>query len=102
LLPVAAGAHPGAGQYVPPGAPDGAYLFAAADAGKAVALSYGLTPRDVEQACIELVLLRLNERGRIGEVSKTQAGEVVSFVQKDLTPSIVTALAPYRRVVPMP
>jgi hypothetical protein len=55
----------------------------------------------VEQACIELALLRINERGRIGEASKTQAGEVVSFVQKDMTQSIATALQPYRRVVPI-
>ena len=33
---------------------------------------------------------------------KTLAGEVVSFVQKDMTASVATALQPYRRVVPIP
>jgi hypothetical protein len=47
------------------------------------------------------VLLRINERGRIGETAKTLAGEVVSYEQKDLTASIATALQPYRRVVPI-
>ena len=92
---------PGAGQYVPPAAPDGFYQFAAADAGQGIAVSYSYTPRDLEQACIELALLRLNERGRIGEAATTLAGEVVSFVQKDMTPSIATALQPYRRMVPI-
>lgn len=94
-------AAPSAGQYVPPTAPDGYYAFAAADAGRAVLVSYSYTPRDLEQACVELALLRLNERGRIGEAGKTLAGEVVSFVQKDMTASIATALQPYRRVVPV-
>src|SRR5579885_2751490 len=53
------GATPAAGQYVPPAAPDGAYLFAAADAGQAVSVSYSYTPDDIAQACIELVVLRL-------------------------------------------
>jgi hypothetical protein len=102
LTPLAQGATPAAAQYVPPAALDGFYQFAAADAGAAVAVSYSDTPRDLEQACIELVLLRINERARIGEVGKTLAGEVVSFVQKDMTASIATALQPYRRVVPIP
>ncbi|HUZ75808.1 MAG TPA: hypothetical protein VMU87_22705 [Stellaceae bacterium] len=101
LAALPAGAAPGAGQYVPPAAPDGFYQFAAADAGQAIAVSYSYTPRDVEQACIELALLRINERGRIGEASTTLAGEVVSFVQKDMTASVATALQPYRRTVPI-
>lgn len=101
LVAVPMGTSPAAGQYVPPAASDGFYGFAAADAGKSIAVSYSFTPRDLEQACIELALLRINERARIGESGKTLAGEVVSFVQKDLTASIVTALQPYRRVVPI-
>lgn len=101
LVALAQGATPAAGQYVPPAAPDGFYLFAAADAGRAVAVSYSYTPAEIEQACIELALLRINERARIGEASKSLAGEVVSYVQKDMTASVVTALAPYRRVVPI-
>jgi len=101
LTALPTGATPGAGQYVAPAAPDGFYSFAAADAGRAIALSYSNTPADLEQACIELALLRINERGRIGEASKTLAGEVVAFTQKDITASIATALQPYRRVVPL-
>jgi len=101
LVALAQGAMPVAGQYVPPAAPDGFYAFAAADAGAAIAVSYSYTPRDLEQACVELVLLRINERARIGEAAKTLAGEVVSFVQKDMTVSIASALQPYRRVVPI-
>jgi hypothetical protein len=102
LVPVAQGVTPAAGQYVPPAAPDGFYGFAAADAGLSLAVSYSYTPRDLEQACIELVLLRINERARVGEAAKTLAGEVVSFVQKDMSASIASALQPYRRVVPIP
>lgn len=102
LVALAAGATPAAGQYVPPAAPDGFYQFAAADAGQAIAVSYSYTPRDLEQACIELVLQRMNERARIGEAGKTLAGEVVSFVQKDMIASVASALQPYRRVVPIP
>jgi len=101
LVALGQGAAPTAGQYVPPAAPDGFYEFAAADAGKAVAVSYGYTPADIEQACIELALLRINERARIGEQSKSQAGEIVSFVQSDMTASVATALQPYRRLVPI-
>ena len=101
LAALGQGATPAAGQYVPPAAPDGFYQFAAADAGKAVAVSYGYTPPDIEQACIELTLLRVNERARIGEASKSQAGEVVSFVQADMTASVAAALQPYRRLVPI-
>jgi hypothetical protein len=101
LTALGQGATPAAGQYVPPAAPDGVYRFAAADAGRQIAVSYSYTPRDIEQACVELVLLRINERGRIGETAKTLAGEVVSYEQKDLTASIATALQPYRRVVPI-
>lgn len=92
---------PSAGQYVAPTAPDGFYGFAAADAGKPIVVSYSYTPADIEQACIELVLLRIGERGRIGEAAKTLAGEVASFTQSELTPSIAAALQPYRRVVPL-
>jgi hypothetical protein len=102
LVALAPGMTPAVGQYLPPTAPDGFYGFAAADAGKAIAVSYSYTPPDLEQACIELALLRINERARIGEASKTLAGEVVSFVQKDMTASIATALQPYRRVAPIP
>lgn len=59
---------------------------------------YVSTPLEVEQACIELVALRYKERDRIGHVSKSLAGETVSFSQKDMSDAIKTVLATYRRV----
>jgi hypothetical protein len=76
----------------------GLYTFNALDTGKAVAISYSYLPLEVEQACIELVSLRYQERQRIGQVSKSLAGEVVAFTQKDMQDDVVAGLAPYRRV----
>lgn len=76
----------------------GVYAFNAADAGKAVTFSYSYLPPEIEQACIELVALRYQERQRIGQVSKSLAGEVVAFSQKDMPDDVAAALAPYRRV----
>ncbi len=83
------------GQYTVAG---GLYTFNALDAGKAVTLSYSYLPYEVEQACIELVALRYQERQRIGQVSKSLAGETVSFSQKDMPMDVATGLQPYRRV----
>lgn len=86
---------PAPGQYI---VASGIYTFNAADAGASVALSYSYLPLEVEQACIELVALRYQERQRIGQVSKSLAGEVVAFTQKDMQDDVAAALAPYRRV----
>lgn len=59
---------------------------------------YAATPPEIEQACIELVALRYKERDRIGHVSKSVAGETVTFTQKDMPPDVQTILAAYRRV----
>jgi len=59
---------------------------------------YAATPAEVEQACIELVALRYRERERIGHVSKSLAGETVSFSQKDMSDDVKTLLSLYRRV----
>ena len=96
LAPVAA--NPTRGQYVPPSVLGGAYTFAAGDAGATVAISYSYIPDDIQQACIELVSLRYAERNRIGQASKSLAGEVVAFTQKDMPADVATALQPYRRV----
>jgi hypothetical protein len=61
---------------------------------------YAATPPDIEQACIALVALRYKERDRIGHVSKSLAGETVTFTQKDLPADVATLLAQYRNVVP--
>jgi hypothetical protein len=96
----AVAASPAQGQYVAPADPGGSYQFNAADAAAGILLSYSFTPPDIEQACIELVILRLNESGRIGEQSKVLAGENVTyFTRAALTDSIMECLSNYRRVV---
>jgi hypothetical protein len=61
---------------------------------------YAVTPPEIEQACIELVALRYKERDRIGHVSKSLAGETVSFTQKDMPADVQTVLDQYRNLVP--
>ncbi len=102
LVAVTPGATPTAGQYLPPTAPDGFYGFAAADAGRAVLVSYSFTPARC-RAGLRRAGAAAPQRARPHRrgAGKTLAGEVVSFVQRDLTASIVTALQPYRRVVPL-
>ncbi|HEY5209901.1 MAG TPA: hypothetical protein VIJ42_10705 [Stellaceae bacterium] len=58
---------------------------------------YDATPPDIEQACIELVVLRYKERDRIGQVSKNLAGEIVAFSQKDMPADVATLIGQYRR-----
>ena len=58
---------------------------------------YAATPPEIEQACIELVVLRYKERDRIGQVSKNLAGEIVAFTQKDMPPDVQTLIDQYRR-----
>ncbi|MEP7299158.1 MAG: head-tail connector protein [Burkholderiales bacterium] len=62
---------------------------------------YASVPADIEQACCELVGLRYKERDRIGFVSKTLAGETVTFSTKDMSASIKTTLQGYKAVVPV-
>ena len=76
-----------------------AYLFAAADVGKSVELTYSYTPYEIEQACIELLSIRYRERSRIGENSKSIGGEVVSYNVKDMPDSVKTILMNYRRFI---
>lgn len=59
------------------------------------------TPKEIEQACIELVSLRFKERDRIGHQSKTLGSETVSFIVKDMPDAVQTILNNYRKVVPL-
>lgn len=56
-------------------------------------------PLDIEQAVIETVALRYAERDRIGQQSKSLAGETVTFFIKDLSPTAQTVVNQYKRVV---
>jgi len=62
---------------------------------------YTSTPNDLEQACLELAGLRWKEKSRIGEVSKSIAGEVITFSQKDMPASVRTILEKYKEVIPL-
>jgi hypothetical protein len=96
LTPVAAA--PATGQYSAAG---GRYTFAAADAGKAVLVSYSFIPGDVEQACVEMVGERYRTRDRIGETSKTLGGqETLSFSTDSMNKYVRELLQPFKRVVP--
>jgi hypothetical protein len=87
---------PAAGQYA---AAAGVYTFSSADAGRAVLISYGFTPADLEQAAIELVGERYRHKGRIGMASESQGGHVsTAFTQKDMHPFVAALIEPYRRV----
>jgi hypothetical protein len=79
---VAVSDTPAQGQYA---VTNGSCTFAAADAGRAILISYSSVPSDIEQACCELVSERFKYKGRIGMVSKSLNGqESVSFSQKDI------------------
>lgn len=62
---------------------------------------YSTVPPDIEQACIETILLALERRSHIDVSSKSLAGETVSFITADLPPSARKALDPHRRVAPL-
>jgi hypothetical protein len=76
------------------------YVFAAADAGALVTITYGYTPGDIAQALIELVGERMRSRDRIGETSKNFGQTTVSFSQRDMNAAIKGYLQAYRNVVP--
>lgn len=95
LAPVAA--NPSAGQYA---VAAGTYLFAAADADKAVTLTYGYVPADLAFACMDWAAELYAYRDRIGQRSKALGGqETLSFIVKDVPDFVASALQPYRRIV---
>lgn len=96
-MPLTAGSAPAAGLYT---AGDGAYTFAAADAGTAVVLRYGYIPADLGRACCEWAADRYAARQRIGQSAKTLGGqETTSFIVKAMPDVVSRLLQPYRRVV---
>jgi hypothetical protein len=102
LSAVASSATPSAGHYAIAADTPGQYQFATADASQGVLISYGYTPHDLYQACVELVGERYKYKDRIGTASKTLGGqETVSFSLKDLSDAIRLMLNPYRNVVPV-
>lgn len=62
---------------------------------------YSATPGDIEQAVIETVLLSLERRTHLDVSSKSLAGETISFITAQLSPSARQLLQPHRRVAPL-
>ena len=58
-------------------------------------------PFDLEQACIELISWRYNERQHIGQSGKSLEGANVTYSVQDLPPDVKTVLDRHRRVVPV-
>jgi hypothetical protein len=78
------------------------YYFNAADAGQTAVVSFGYTPFDIEQVCIETVGEAYKRRSRIGQTTVNMGNnQVVSFSQKDFSDSSKTLLNQYRNVVPV-
>ena len=97
-LTAVAGA-PALGQYsVDP--TSGTYTFAAADAGKAVTLSYGYIPADLEQCALEWVAERYKYKDRIGMTSKSLGGqETTAYKNKAVPDFVAQTLINFRRVI---
>lgn len=63
---------------------------------------FSAIPKDLEQACIDLVSLKYKGRDRIGQTSKSLGGETVAiFTTKDMTEDIKTVLNQYKNVLPI-
>lgn len=89
---------PAQGQYQ---VASGIYTFCAADAGQAVALSYGYVPADLAEACMEIVAERYRYRDRIGMASKSLGGqETVTYSLKGMSDYVQGIINGYRHVVP--
>ena len=58
-------------------------------------------PGDVAQVCMELVAKKYRERDRIGTLSRTLAGEIVTYEKSDLSPEVRNRLRNYVKVCPV-
>ncbi|UHC16062.1 hypothetical protein LRS73_26885 [Methylobacterium currus] len=90
---------PAAGQYAVDGT--GGYTFAAADAGRPVALTYGYVPADLANAAREWILERQAYAERVGLQSKSLGGqETVSYRIAAVPDFVRPVLQQYASVVP--
>lgn len=62
---------------------------------------FAAVPSDIEQVCIELVALKFKEMERIGQQSKSVAGQTVTYHDGDLTPVQRDVLSSYARKAPL-
>ena len=81
----------------------GTYIFAAADQGNTVTISYGFIPNALEQIAIELVCERFLYRGRIGEISRTQNAQVTAKYDttNEFPKYAMPVLQRYRSILPL-
>lgn len=105
LTPVARGPTPPVGSYVPP-EPDADtpflnYIFNGTDVISGLQLSYGFVPADLEQAAIEMVMLRGSYRSRVGYKSQSLASqETITYDLSGIPDAISSMISPYRSVLP--
>lgn len=82
----------------------GTYTFftnaSAGDTDREVTMAYYYIPPALQQACIEMVGLKIQQRDKIGVTSKSLAGESISFSQADMTTSVRNMIAPFALVAP--
>lgn len=90
-------AAPGEGQYA---FAEGVYTFAAADAGRAVVMTYAPVPAAIEAIALEMAGGALKRRERLGVTSKSLAGESISYSQDVLSSEQMAVLGPFRSMVP--
>jgi uncharacterized phiE125 gp8 family phage protein len=62
---------------------------------------FAATPPELEQACIELVVLRFKERDHIGQDAASMQGQNITFSTRDMPHSVKTVLNNWRKVVPL-
>jgi hypothetical protein len=94
LTPVLA--SPTVGQY---SVSAGVYTFSSADAGAALAISYGFVPQDIVQAALELSAERFRASDRIGLRSKSLGGqETIAYDTSAISAPVLALLQPYKRV----
>jgi hypothetical protein len=90
---------PATGQYALSTTVVGGYVFAAADAGVNMLISYGYIPFDLAEAALEWIGERYAYRARIGIASKSLGGqETTSFAISKMPAFIAAILQQYTRV----
>jgi len=102
LVPVTSA--PTAGQYVPPTDPNDnpVYTFAAADAGRPVALSYSFAPADLSYAVCKWVGEAFTYKSRIGLKSKILAQhETMTYQLTAMPDDVKLILNPYKNQLPI-
>ena len=75
----------------------GVYTFNASNTGVQVTMAYYYVPASIEQACIELIALKLKSRDNIGVKSKSLAGESITYDDTNMSKPIQGMLQPFRK-----